>query len=124
MVWLATILAARATPGAVGTPTWLVLVYYVSACIIALATIIFGFTRWIWPMLRDVRNFLSGWNGEEPRPEEGYEGRPGVMKRLQTIEFKLDSVVKELHPNSGTSMKDQLTSVTEDVRQIKRKLNE
>jgi hypothetical protein len=109
-MWLALFLAASA-PASSPTPTWLVLLYYVSASIIALATIIFGFARFVWPMLRDIRDFLSGWNGIDPRPDEGYEGRPGVMKRLQTIEYKVDNITKELHPNSGTSMKDQLNEL-------------
>lgn len=111
-MWLDIIfLATTRVPATSPTPDWLVLVYYVSAVIIALSTIIFGFTKFVLPFVRDTRNFLIGWNGEDPRPEEGFEGRPGVMKRLQTIEFKVDSMYKEMHPNSGTSMKDQLNEL-------------
>lgn len=46
-------------------------------------------SRWVvrpmFRLIRQVREFLDDWNGEEARP--GVPGRPGVMERLSRIEW-------------------------------------
>lgn len=49
-----------------------------------------GITVKLWPILKKLQQFLDDFQGEEPRP--GVPERPGVMKRLETLE----NDVKEL----------------------------
>jgi len=76
------------------------------------------------PVWRGVREFLEDWRGEPGR--DGVPERQGVMKRLATIETdgavnakkldetarKLDAIDHELHPNSGSSLRDQVDNIT------------
>lgn len=89
--------------------------------------------RAIRPMWVGVRDFLEDWRGEPER--DGVPGREGVMKRLHTIETdgaearakldeqgaKLDSIDHELHPNSGSSLRDEVdrisTALTDHIAQ-------
>jgi hypothetical protein len=80
----------------------------------------------IRPVWRGIREFLEDWRGEPARPEAGVPERPGVLKRLSTIETdgadtakkldetakKLDAIDHELHPNSGKSLRDQVDNIT------------
>lgn len=110
-MWLH-ILAASAPSNP--TPAWLVLVYYFSAVIIALSTIVFGFIKFILPVVKFFNRFRKGWDGEEARPADGFAGSPGVMKRLSTIEYHVDSISAELHPNHGSpSMREQVNELVE-----------
>lgn len=77
----------------------------------------------LWRMTRGVRRivgrvdeFVDDWNGTVSRP--GVPGRPGVMARLDGIEERLGSVEHELHPNSGTSLRDAVDRVDVRTRQI------
>ncbi|MFI6861795.1 hypothetical protein ACIBKZ_18165 [Streptomyces sp. NPDC050421] len=70
----------------------------------------------LWRMTRGVRRivtrvdqFVDDWNGTMPRP--GVSGRPGVMSRLDGIEERLGRVEHELHPNSGSSLRDAVDRV-------------
>lgn len=70
----------------------------------------------LWRMTRGVRRivlrvdeFVDDWNGVPPRP--GVSGRPGVMARLDGIEERLGRVEHELHPNSGSSLRDAVDRV-------------
>jgi hypothetical protein len=46
--------------------------------------------------------FMEDWNGEPARP--GVPAKPGVMVRLASIE-------KEIHPNSGSSLRDAINRI-------------
>lgn len=70
----------------------------------------------LWRLTRGVRRitgrvdeFVDDWNGREGRP--GVAGRAGVMERLSGIEDRLARVEHELHPNSGTSLRDAVDRV-------------
>jgi hypothetical protein len=79
--------------------------------------------RAVRPMWVGVREFLDDWRGEEGRP--GVPERPGVMARLHTIETdgaaakakldeqaeKIDAIDHELHPNSGSSLRDRVDRI-------------
>lgn len=72
-----------------------------TAAVVGALSVICGAVVWwvrsivkTWRLLRD---FLEDWAGEPSRP--GVVGRPGVMTRLSSIE-------KQLHPNSGKSLRD------------------
>ncbi len=81
----------------------------------ALAVIVKG-VGFMATMLRKVGEFLEDWRGEEARP--GYHKRPGVMERLVALEEgqattarQVNEIVHEVKPNSGTSLKDQVTRI-------------
>lgn len=58
--------------------------------------------RWVRTLLRRVNDFLEDWNGEAARP--GVKARPGVMTRLDAIEY-------QLNPNGGRSMHDKVIRI-------------
>lgn len=74
-------------------------------------------------MGRDQRQMHEDWRGEPARP--GVPERPGVMVRLERIELaqteqgrvqiehgrQIEQIWHEVHPNSGTSMRDQVTRI-------------
>ncbi|MEU5330928.1 hypothetical protein [Streptomyces parvus] len=61
-----------------------------------------------------VEDFVDDWQGTGPRP--GVPARPGVMTRLGAIEERLARVEHELHPNSGSSLRDAVDRVDERTR--------
>ncbi|MFJ7523968.1 hypothetical protein ACIQ1S_03500 [Streptomyces griseus] len=63
-----------------------------------------------------VENFVDDWQGTDPRP--GVPARLGVMSRLGAIEDRLARVEHELHPNSGSSLRDAVDRVDERTRQL------
>jgi hypothetical protein len=81
----------------------------------ALAVIVKG-VRWVAGLFKKINEFLEDWRGEPGRP--GYAKRPGVMERLVALEQgqaetreALEEVRHEVKPNSGSSLKDQVTSI-------------
>ena len=73
--------------------------------------------RKVWRGFRRTEDFLDDWGGHPERP--GVEARPGVMERLQTVEFMLTEVRGQIFPNGGTSMRDDLNALRSDVADIK-----
>lgn len=59
--------------------------------------------------VRPVRDFLEDWAGEAARP--GIAARQGVMSRLQVMEDRLQRVEREVRPNGGKSIKDQVARI-------------
>lgn len=55
---------------------------------------------------KSFNQFMEDWNGEPARP--GVPEKPGVMVRLASIE-------KELHPNSGSSLRDAVVRIERRV---------
>jgi hypothetical protein len=88
---------------------------------LALAAAVLGCLAWagrkVWRTFRRTQDFLDDWGGHEPRP--GVEARPGVMERLQTVEFILGEVRGQVFPNGGHSMRDDLNTLRSDVADIK-----
>ncbi|MFD4660845.1 hypothetical protein ACFWP2_35110 [Kitasatospora sp. NPDC058444] len=76
-----------------------------------------------WRILRGAARFAArvdqladDWTGTPERP--GVPARPGVMARLDqldhrldAIDTRLDTVEHELHPNSGSSLRDAVDRV-------------
>ena len=60
----------------------------------------------VLPFFRALSNFLSDWTGEPARP--GVPARAGVMARLEANDEQIKAVRHELHPNSGSSMRDAI----------------
>ncbi|WP_199881593.1 hypothetical protein [Streptomyces sp. CB03911] len=63
--------------------------------------------RTVRRIARLIEEFGEDWRGTPPRP--GVPGRRGVMERLDRIEH-------ELHPNSGSSLRDAVDRVEQSVR--------
>jgi hypothetical protein len=97
-----------------------------SAVAVAIATgvgLLWRVTRRIKRAANRVEEFVDDWTGEPARP--GVEARPGVMERLGGMEQRLGGIERcgadtarrveriehELHPNSGTSVRDALDRV-------------
>lgn len=59
-------------------------------------------------------DLADDWQGTPDRP--GVPGRPGVMTRLDAMEQQLAAVQHELHPNSGSSLRDAVDRVDERTR--------
>src|SRR5688572_19401922 len=76
----------------------------------ALAAITKG-VRWVLATFRKVNEFLEDWRGEAAR--HGRAAVPGVMERLVILEEMAREVRHEVKPNSGTSLKDQITRIEE-----------
>ena len=88
---------------------------------LALAAAVLGCLAWlgrkVWRGWQRTENFLDDWGGHPERP--GVPARPGVMERLQSVEFTLGEVRGQIFPNGGTSMRDDLNAVRSDVTEIK-----
>lgn len=76
----------------------------------AVAVIVKG-ARFVASMFRKVSEFLDDWRGEPAR--HGRAAVPGVMERLVRLEEMALEVAHEVKPNSGTSLKDQITQIQE-----------
>lgn len=98
----------------------MVVIWSIAAAAVAAALgLLWRMTRGVRRIVIRVDEFVDDWNGTAGRP--GVPGRPGVMTRLDGIEGELGSVTArlasvehELHPNSGTSLRDAVDRV--DVR--------
>lgn len=72
------------------------------------------------PRLKRLSQLLEDWHGTDARP--GVPARPGVMVRLEALEQRTAVLEKELRPNGGGSIKDQITSMTEQLSEIGKRL--
>ena len=89
-------------------PAWIV-----AAC--ALATIIVGLVAWLargaWHIAKEFLEFSSEWKGTPD--SHGRPGRPGVLDRLSKLEGTTEEISRQVHLNSGQSMKDVVTRTEE-----------
>lgn len=69
----------------------------------------------VLPFFRSLSNFLSDWTGEPARP--GVPARAGVMARLEANDEQIKAVRHELHPNSGSSMRDAIDRTEQKLDQ-------
>ncbi|MGW1127447.1 hypothetical protein [Streptomyces sp. NPDC002526] len=87
-----------------------VVIWCVAAAAVAAALgLLWRMTRGVRRIVLRVDEFVDDWNGVPGRP--GVPERPGVMARLDGIEERLGSVEHELHPNSGSSLRDAVDRV-------------
>jgi archaellum component FlaC len=98
------------------------LIIMAAAAITAVTVVIIGIKK-IAGFVKKVVHFFDDFIGEEERP--GHPARPGfssridkietcmekVNERLNTIDYKIDSIEKELQPNSGTSLRDAIIRI-------------
>ncbi len=101
----------------------------VAAISTAITIIIISFIK-TSKFLKKVVHFFDDYFGEEERP--GIERRPGFSERIhsiesslqkvddkfQTIEFNINSIEKELQPNSGTSLRDAINRIERRVNAL------
>jgi archaellum component FlaC len=80
--------------------------------------------------VKKMVHFFDDYFGEEERP--GVDRRPGISERLSkmeeclndvnsrftTVEYKIESIEKELQPNSGTSLRDAINRIEDRVENL------
>lgn len=83
-----------------------------------------GLIAMVWRAVRGIArsldHLLDDWNGQPGRP--GVPARPGVVARIARIEdhqlaqgARLAAIEHELHPNSGSSLRDAVDRVERSV---------
>ncbi|MFS0697817.1 hypothetical protein [Streptomyces nitrosporeus] len=87
-----------------------------AAAIVAALGLLWRLTRGVRQIVGRVDEFVDDWNGTPGRP--GTPARPGVMARLAGIETRLGAVEHELHPNSGSSLRDAVDRVDARTQQL------
>jgi hypothetical protein len=90
---------------------------------IAISAILGGIAlvwRAIRRLARAVDDWIEDWQGTPARP--GVPARPGMMERVGGIEQSVDRVERrvgaiehELHPNSGSSLRDAVDRVEQSI---------
>ena len=87
-------------------------------------------------LVKKVIHFLDDFIGEEERP--GQDARPGFSERLtnmedcmgtvkdqiESIKENVDSINAEMHPNSGSSIRDALNRIEKRVNQVEEKITD
>ena len=58
----------------------------------------------VWPIVRKLTSIINDMAGEPPRP--GFDGRPGIMERLQKVEYAAYDAAYHVKPNHGESSHD------------------
>lgn len=60
--------------------------------------------------------FFDDWNGDEPRPKDGYMGRKSFPLRMAEVE----ETVAQLKRNGGSSVADQVHAAVRGIEELKR----
>ena len=88
--------------------------------LLALSTVlsrrVFLLFKWIFGLFQRTDMFLEDFNGRPARP--GFPAQPGVLERLQTIEYDMSNVKKELNYNSGSTLKDAVHRIDLNVKDL------
>ncbi|WP_341945641.1 hypothetical protein [Microbacterium sp. LWH11-1.2] len=122
-------------------PGWIVDLISVAPWLAAAALLVWVALK-VWPFLRKITHFIDDVAGEPARP--GFEARPGLMERLSVVEEKQDEqsvslaqqsaemanqsialgvVQHEVTTNHGSSLKDAVKSVVEDLDRLQKKFD-
>lgn len=94
---------------------WLASVPYVGGALTVVAGVV-AFIRKVLPVIRRIGHFVDDWFGESGRP--GTPPVPGVLDRLAAIESRLSRVEGQFQPNSGSTLRDAVDRVEEQVQQL------
>ena len=104
------------------------------ATVLGAITAIILFAGKLVKFIKKVIHFLDDFLGEEERP--GQEARPGLSERLTkmedcmgTVKEQMDcikddveAIKTEMHPNSGTTIRDSLNRIETKVQVLDEKL--
>jgi len=100
------------------------------AALITAVTVLIVATLKSSRFIKRIVHFFDDYFGEEERP--GQPARPGFSERLgkiesclekvdsrfKTVELKIESIEKELQPNSGTSLRDAINRIEQRVEKL------
>jgi archaellum component FlaC len=100
------------------------------AAIITAATVLIVAIRRVSKVIKKAVHFFDDYFGEDERP--GVQRRPGISERLSsmesclnkvderlgTVEYKIESIEKELQPNSGSSLRDAINRIEDRVETL------
>lgn len=89
-------------------PGWVAWVIAAAAVLTALG-VFWKAGKTVLRWARVIARFFADWNGEDARP--GVPARAGVMQRLGEFDSRLGTIEHELHPNSGTSLRDAVDRI-------------
>lgn len=97
-------------------------IFIVDICIAATA-IAGGLTVFwkLFKLMKRLGDFFDDWHGEPER--DGVPERPGVMRRLATIEEKQVTIEAELHPNHGSSLRDAVDKAVFTVQRLEERFD-
>lgn len=82
-------------------------------------TVIMVFVSKAMKLVKQFIHFLDDYFGEEERP--GFAGRPGMQERLKRMEDDMKSIVYEMKPNSGSSIKDAINRIEKRLEALEEK---
>lgn len=106
-----------------------------TAALLVAVTVIIVTTIKTSKFIKKVVHFFDDFLGESERP--GVPARPGfsermssmetcmnkVDNRLNTIEYKVESIDKELQPNSGLSLRDAVERIEKRLENVESEAN-
>jgi hypothetical protein len=112
-------------------PQIIEIIIMIAAAITAVTVIVIGIVK-SGTFIKRVVHFFDDFIGEEERP--GHPARPGfssridkiencmerVDQRLNTIDYNIESIEKELQPNSGTSLRDAIIRIEARVDSLEK----
>lgn len=104
------------------------------ATVLGAITAIILFAGKLVKFIKKVIHFLDDFLGEEERP--GQEARPGLSERLTNMEDcmglvkeqmgsikeDVEAIKIEMHPNSGTTIRDALNRIEKRVNDVEEKI--
>lgn len=76
----------------------------------------------LWKPLRRFGHLLDDMAGEPARP--GVPARAGLMERVAAVEGATWTIRSEVLPNSGTSLRDEVTRNTEGIKSAHDRIDE
>jgi hypothetical protein len=91
--------------------------------IIAGAGVFYGVkaARFLVPLARKIQHGIDDLFGEEERP--GVPARPGVVAQVAGLKETVQTILAEVQPNHGGSIKDKTDKNSRDIEHLTRKVD-